>query len=194
MHTPALLNEIKKHVPGLEENWKEYLHFFKEISLPSKTILLSEGDVSQYAYFVTEGCLRLWFNDKGKDITFQFFFENEAVSSFESFRSGKPSQFNLETIEPVKLLKIHKKDVEVIFKTFPEATDYLIEILFQRLSRYTDLFLSRIKDNPEDRYRFLIQSEPRIPNRIPQHYIASYLGISPVSLSRIRKRVWNQKN
>lgn len=103
MQTPALLKEIKKRVPSMEENWKKYAHIFKEISLPSKTILLSEGEVSQYAYFVTEGCLRLWFNDKGKDITFQFFFENEAVSSFESFHFGTSSLFTLATIEPVKL-------------------------------------------------------------------------------------------
>ncbi|MBK7056645.1 MAG: Crp/Fnr family transcriptional regulator [Leptospiraceae bacterium] len=194
MQLPPLINELKERIPNLEKQWKEIENLFFEVSYPSKTNLLNEGDVSQYLYFVKEGCLRLWFNDKGKDITFQFFFENEIVTSFESFRFGIPSLFTLETIEPVKLLKINKQDLMSIFIKFPDTKDHLIEFLFQRLSRYTHLFLSRIKESPEDRYRALIKMEPRIPNRIPQHYIASYLGISPVSLSRIRKRVWEQKN
>lgn len=194
MKTPELLTELKKRIPILEKNWQDYESILSEVSFPSKTILLMEGDVSKYVYFITEGCLRLWFNDKGKDVTFQFFFENEVVTSFESFYFEAPSRFTLETIDQVTVLKIHKKDLIPTLKKYPEAKDFLNDFLAKRLSRYTHLFLSRIKDTPEERYRALIQEEPRIPNRIPQHYIASYLGISPVSLSRIRKRVWSQKN
>lgn len=91
MQLPPLINELKERIPNLEKQWKEIENLFFEVSYPSKTNLLNEGDVSQYLYFVKEGCLRLWFNDKGKDITFQFFFENEIVTSFESFRFGIPS-------------------------------------------------------------------------------------------------------
>ena len=82
MQLPPFINELKERIPNSEKQWKEIENLFFEESYPSKTILLNEGDVSQYLYFVKEGCLRLWFNDKGKDITFQFFFENEIVTSF----------------------------------------------------------------------------------------------------------------
>jgi CRP-like cAMP-binding protein len=82
--------------PIFDPNWEA---FFTEMHVPARTILLREGEVARQAYYIRQGCLRLWFNDNGKDITFQFFFENQGVSSIESFRTGRPSLFNLETIE-----------------------------------------------------------------------------------------------
>ena len=70
----------------------------------------------------------------------------------------------------------------------PGYREFLHEILFQRLEHYARLFLSRIRDTPEQRYKNLLRDHPEIIQRIPQHYIASYLGITPVSLSRIRNR------
>lgn len=87
-------------------NWEKYLHLFKRIEVPAKTTLLKEGEISKVAYFVEEGCLRIWFNNHGKDITFQFFLEGEDVSMIESFRTGQPSLFSLESIEPCTLLSI----------------------------------------------------------------------------------------
>jgi len=117
-----------------------------------------------------------------------FFFEGEGVSSVESFRSGEPSQFSIETLEPCTLLVLNKKNFEQLMDELPGQRELLIEILHQRVAHYMKLFLSRIKDNPEKRYADLLRENPRILQRIPQHYIASYLGITPVSLSRIRNR------
>ncbi len=61
--------------PGINIDWEKYSHLFKEVDIPAKTILLNEGEVSKYGYFIKKGCLRLWFDNKGKDVTFQFFFE-----------------------------------------------------------------------------------------------------------------------
>ena len=80
-------------------DWDKYSHFWKRLEVPAKTILLNEGEVSNKAYFIEKGCLRLWFNNQGKDVTFQFFFEKEAVSSIESFSKKQVSFFNIETIE-----------------------------------------------------------------------------------------------
>src|SRR5476649_1996859 len=85
--------------PPVNLQMSQYSHLLEEVEIPAKTILLHEGDVSKYGYFIKKGCLRLWFNNKGKDVTFQFFFENEAVSSIESFHTGEPNMFNIEDIE-----------------------------------------------------------------------------------------------
>jgi CRP-like cAMP-binding protein len=170
-------------------NWEKYGHLFEEQTIPAKTILLREGDISRNAYFIKDGCLRLWFNNKGKDVTFQFFFENEAVSSIESFRSGEPSLFSIESIEPATVVIISKKNFEKMFISDPEYAGVVQEALVKRMSHYSRLFMSYIKNTSEERYRELLKNSPHIIKRVPQHYIASYLGITSVSLSRIRNRV-----
>ena len=169
-------------------DWEKYRHLFREITVPAKTVLLQEGQIARQAYFIRKGCIRMWFNNHGKDLSFQFFFEGEGVSSVESFRSGQPSQFSIETLEPCTLLVLTKKNFHQLMEELPGQKEMLIEILHQRVAHYMDLFLSRIKDSPEKRYADLIRKNPHIIQRIPQHYIASYLGITSVSLSRIRNR------
>lgn len=181
--------QVNKQKDTFTIDLDKYRHLFKEMHVPAKTILLQEGRISKKAYYITKGCLRLWFNNNGRDITFQFFFENEGVSSIESFRSGEPSLFSIESIEPSTVLEITKKSFEVMIKTIPGYERFLQDILFQRLTHYSKLFLSRIKDNPQKRYAELLKNSPHIIQRIPQHYIASYLGITAVSLSRIRNKI-----
>ena len=168
--------------------WDAYKHFFNEQEVPAKTTLLREGEIARQAYYIKKGCARLWFNDNGKDITFQFFFEGQGVSSIERFRTGRPSLFNLETLEPCTLLIITKPDFEKMMTETPGFKETIEENLYQRLEHYFALFLSRIRDTPQQRYLNLLKDHPEIIQRIPQHYIASYLGITPVSLSRIRNK------
>lgn len=168
--------------------WDKFKSLFKRKEIPAKTILLQEGEISKKAYLVEKGCVRSWFNNNGKDITFQFFFEGETVSSIESFRANQPSVFNLESIEPCIVRTISKKDFEFILNNSQVIKEEIEEHIFRRLLFYQKLFLSRIKDNPQKRYEELVKQRPEILQRVPQHYIASYLGITAVSLSRIRNR------
>lgn len=166
----------------LESNIKQ------EYTLPAKTTLLEAGKISQYFYYIKQGCVRLWFNQDGKDITLQFFFEGEGVASIESFMQNTPSLFSIETIEPTTIWIYKKVDVLQVMKERPVLKDKIHELLVSRLTNYIHLFLSRIKDTPQQRYENLIKEKPEIIKRVAQHYIASYLGITPVSLSRIRNR------
>jgi CRP-like cAMP-binding protein len=168
--------------------WSKFLHLFKKQHIPARTILLREGKISQKAFYIENGCIRLWFNNNGKEVTFQFFFEGEGVSSIESFNTNKPSLFNIETIEPCVIRSIGKKDFQTIVNSSAAISKENQRHIFERLVFYQKLFLSRIKDNPQKRYEELVIAYPKILQRIPQHYIASYLGITAVSLSRIRNR------
>lgn len=169
-------------------HWDKFSVLFKQEEIPTKTTLLTEGQISKKAYFIEKGCLRLWFNNNGKDLTFQFFFEGDSVSSIESFKTKQPSLFSLESIEPCVIRSISQKDFQFIMENSPEIKNEVDEQIFQRLLFYQQLFLSRIKDNPEKRYKELLEKYPKILQRVPQHYIASYLGVTSVSLSRIRNR------
>ena len=174
--------------PGLNPDLQAFQGSFTEIEVPAKTLLLREGEVSRQAYQVLQGCVRLWFNDNGRDITFQFFFEGQGVSSIESFRTGRPSLLNMETVEPSKLRVIAKSDFDKMLAEVPGFKELIEESIYQRLEHYFALFLSRIRDTPQQRYLDLVKNHPEIIRRVPQHYIASYLGVTPVSLSRIRNK------
>lgn len=183
-----MLEHLYNQVKNDPVKWNQFGHFFEEKNVSTKTTLLTEGEVSHCMFFVREGCLRIWFNNDGKDVTFQFFFEHQQVSSFESFWSGQPSAFSIESIEATSLLILHKEGFEKLMDAFPDLKDRCFHALLGRLTNYGKLFLSQIKDNPQKRYQELLADHPEIIQRVPQHYIASYLGITPISLSRIRNR------
>jgi len=179
-----LIDIIKKD----KRIWEKFQNCLIERELKSKTVLLNENQVATHIFFIKEGCLRESFNKEGKDITFQFFFEGQAVASMDSFINNTPSLFSIESIEPSVIYSIKKTDFDEMLKTIPEFNETFQKLVFQRFSHYSHLFLSRIKDTPQERYNELLQNHPEIIKRVPQHFIASYLGITSVSLSRIRNR------
>ena len=175
VHT-SHLNHIESQIKS------EYL------SVPSKAILLEEGKVAEKLYLIRKGCLRLFFYNEGKDITFQFFFEGDFVASFDSLYKRTPSLFYLESIEPTELTAIRREDFYNQINNNLSLRQLYEKKLIDRFHAYQQLFLSRIKNTPQQRYEELLKEYPNIIQRVPQHYIASYLGITPVSLSRIRNR------
>ena len=168
--------------------FKNYFPHAERLEIPRRTLLLREGEISNTIFFLEDGIARLWFNQEGKDITFQFFFKNSSVSSIESLYENKPSLFNLETITPCSVKKITKAQFLDKMDTSPTFERSIHQIISKRLFHYQKLFLSRIKDSPQKRYEELLQKEPELLLNIPHHYIASYLGITSVSFSRIRNR------
>lgn len=180
---------VSAYFPGIEKEWSTYKRWFSEITVRSKTTLLREGEIPRTIFLVKEGSLRMSLYHKGKDITIQFFFEGEAVASFESFRSGRPSPIRLITVEPSTLILLQKEGFDLLLRNRPQTKDLLLDIAFRRFSHYSQLFISTITLTPRQRYLRLIAEEPKIAQRIPQRYIASYLGITPVSLSRIRHNI-----
>lgn len=170
------------------EKFSRYLAESERLSVSPKTLLLQEGDRADRLYFIHKGCLRLFFYHEGKDITFQFFFEGDFVASFDSLHRHQPSLFSLESIEPAELSAIKRDDFYHLIEQDPPLRRLYEEKLIDRLHVYQQLFLSRIRNTPRQRYEELLKEQPNIVQRVPQHYIASYLGITPVSLSRIRNR------
>lgn len=187
-----MFEQFKDKLQLDDDRWNDYKSCFKRIEVPAKTTLLHEGDVSKKMFLIEQGCIRVWFNNHGKDITSQFFFELETVGSIESFRKNIPSPANIETIEPSILWWISKKDLNRIIeeiKEIPHLRDLFIDKIFERTFDYMKYFFSSIKDTPQQRYLDLIKERPEIIKRVPQHYIASYLGISTVHLSRIKSKL-----
>lgn len=162
-------------------------------SVKSHEILLNEGDVANACFIVEKGILRLWNNYEGKDITVQFFFEGQGVSSFESLYLNEPSKFSIDALEDSNVYVLNKANLNLLITQYPEIENLITKQIAHRFIAYTNYFLSRIKDKPEDRYKALIQAEGDNMRRVLDHYIASYLGITSVSLSRIKKRIYDSK-
>lgn len=175
---------LLKKIPCIQN----YPNLFLKKEFPAKHILLKEGKIAKKLYFIENGSIRLWFNDNGKEISFQFFFEGDIVSSIESLKTNTPSLHSIETMEKTIAYEISKKNFFLLIKKDNYVRDLFEQIMADRLIFYQRLFLSRIKDKPQKRYEDLLINHPEIIQRVPLHYISSFLGLTPVSLSRIRSR------
>ncbi len=164
------------------------LSAFEPISIQKKKILLEPGKLCTQLYFVTSGILRSYYVDvKGTEQIYQIRMENSWISDLESFFSHTPSKYYIEALEDTQLLAITHHRMEQLLVEIPNLERYF-RILFQRA--YVNS-LKRLNatmwDSALDRYNELLKEQPEVFQRVPLIYIASYLGITPESLSRIRK-------
>lgn len=168
--------------------WKTLLPYATKRELKKNEVVIQEGEVSKYLYYVEQGCLRSSFNKDGKDISFQFFLGNSFIASFESFAFDEKSPYVIESILSTTIWCIPKTIVIEQMNKSETLKTMIFQLVCERLREYQRLFLSRIKNTPQQRYEELMLTNQELINKIPQHYIASYLGITSVSLSRIRCR------
>lgn len=157
-----------------------FMNYAQTRDLPKKYSLLHQGEVSRYAYFVKSGCLRMWYNDCGNDITVKFFAPGDVVASLESFYQGTPSKFGIESILPTVVMVVSKTVFTEQLDKSAAFKDEILAISVSCMTDYQNLFLNRIMKNPEERFRLLMEQKPHLFEIIPHHYIASYLGITPV--------------
>jgi len=187
-----MIFHFRNQFPQLNAYWDRYLQFQKKIEASAKTILLEEGKISQQYIFIEKGCVRFFFNNNGDDKTVQFFFENEGLTSFDSFVNNVPSLFTIETIEPSIIYLLPKQYVLQLMEELSHEPDFaqmILQMSARRQLHYMNEFVSFIRDTPEQRYQNLLSGRPHIVQRVPQHYIASYLGVSIVHLSRIKSKL-----
>ncbi|MFB0495093.1 CRP-like cAMP-binding protein [Mucilaginibacter sp. OAE612] len=188
---------FKDRFPKLNAYWDRYLPFQKRMEVPAKTVLLQEGKISQHYIFIEKGCVRTFFNNNGDDKTVQFFFENEGLSSFDSFVNNVPSSFTIETIEPSVIYLLPRQYVSQLMDELSHEPDFaqmILQMTARRQMHYINEFVSIIRDTPEQRYQLLLNERPHIIQRVLQHYIASYLGVSKVHLSRIKSKLAKGKS
>ncbi len=187
-----MLFHFRTQFPQLNPFLDKYLEFQKRLEVPAKTVLLDEGKVSQQYIFIEKGCVRAFFNNNGNDKTIQFFFENEGLTSLESFINNTPGLFTIETLEPSVVYLLPKQYVTQLIGELSHEPDFLqtlLQISARRQTHYINEFVSFIRDTPEQRYQKLLNERPHLVQRVPQHYIASYLGVSTVHLSRIKRKL-----
>ena len=162
--------------------------FIDEITIPARTILINEGAFTDQLFLIDKGSIRAWYKNDNKEVTVELFLENKLVTSIEGFLFSETSIYNFETIEDCTLRCVSKENFDLYLSQRENIKDVFYQTLLRRSSIHNRKTIDLLKIKPEDRYRQLIIQEPDIVDRIPLHIIASYLGITSVSLSRIRAR------
>jgi CRP-like cAMP-binding protein len=168
--------------------------FFTPKKLRKKQYLLQEGDICKYMAFVEKGLLRSYnVDEKGFEHMIQFAWEGWWIADTYSFLSGEPAAYNIDALEEGELLLISLPNFEEMMLQVPKMERYF-RILFQNniISKERRL-LSSISYSAEEKYLKLTETNPELVQRIPQNLIASYLGITAETLSRIRKNLMQRK-
>lgn len=163
--------------------------FFEKKTFPKKTILLREGEICKFEAFILIGCIKTYFiNKDGFEVILTFATENWWISDVASFQDQKPSNMFIETIEDTELLMLTPKTKEILLEKYP-ALEKMFRLMMQRhLHSYQERLFENIALSADERYANFLKKYPALPQRIPQHLIASYLGISAEFLSRLRSR------
>ncbi len=153
------------------------------------SVLLREGQISAEAYFVLEGCVRQYYLVDGEEKTSNFFTEEQWVISMNSFNQNLPANHYLECCMDSCLVVGNREKEEHLYKKFPKLETISRIVLTQIFAEQQELMATYTVDTPEQRYLKLLQCRPELLQKIPQYQIASYVGVKPESLSRIKKRI-----
>lgn len=190
----VFFQSLRNKVPFSNEELEVLKKYLTPKKLRKKQYLLQEGDVSKFIAFVEKGALRSYsIDEKGVERIIQFALEGWTISDLYSFLTGEPATYNIDAVEDSELVLISKAAHEELLQILPKYESWIrIQITGAYVAMQRRL-TSIISLSLEDRYASFTALYPEIVQRIPQHMIASYMGLTPETLSRVRNRISSKK-
>ncbi|MES2655565.1 MAG: Crp/Fnr family transcriptional regulator [Bacteroidota bacterium] len=190
--TTLFLEELQKRVVVPEGQYEEFLSLWEFKKFKRNEFILQEGEVPNFSVFVLKGCLRQYIvNEKGEESIVYFAEERHWIGDLPAMRNKVASAFIFQAIEECELLTISAANWEEAFVRFPWWTQAHLTGYQKWAAKMQQQMADLNTQTGETRYLTLLKEKPGLFQRVPQHYIASYLGISPETLSRIRKKIFN---
>jgi CRP-like cAMP-binding protein len=185
-----LFHSIQQKIQITSEELEDIKPFFTPKKLRKKQYLLQEGDVCKYTAFVEKGSLRSYsIDEKGNEHVIQFALEAGWISDQYSLLTGEPSLYNIDAVEDSELLLITHTSFEAMMSNMPCMEKYFRLLLQNNMIALHRRLVASLSLSAEEKYTKMVNAYPNIIQRVPQHMIASYLGITPETLSRIRKQM-----
>ena len=189
------LTNVKEHISISEDEFEFCKTLFIPKKLRKRQYLLQEGDVCRYTAFVEKGMLRTFtVDEKGNEPILQFSMEGWWVTDLYSFLTDEPSRYNIEALEDCELLLITRPSWDILLEKVPAFERYFRILIQNNLIATQRRLIGSMTESAEEQYTKLIASFPTCLQRVPQHMIASFLGITPETLSRIRSQMAARKN
>jgi len=183
-----LYKKVNSIIPITEEELSSCKDLFVSKKLRKRQFLLQEGDVCKYQAFVEKGMLRSYtIDEKGTEHILQFASEGWWMADLSSYLTGEPSLFNIEALEDAELLLLTKPSWEKLMQTIPRSEHYFRILIQNNLVATQKRLMQSLVETAEEKYIKFTQTYPDCIQRLPQHMIASYLGLSRETLSRMRK-------
>jgi len=190
-----LINYFKNYFPLNSKERAELFVHFAERRIKRRGFILQQGDVCRHFTFVVSGCFKMYAVDKnGKEHNIQFAAENDWITDLASFYAEKPSQLYIEATEPSLILQIKHPDLLSLYINHHKFDRNFRIIIEQKFIALQNRVLQNISSTAEERYQSFLEQYPHISNRLPNTQIASYLGITPEFLSKIRKDLAQKPN
>ena len=184
----TLLQYIAPGFPIPPEARKAMEDAFVQKHLLKNDMLIEEGQICRHLYFLEKGCIRGFYNIDGKDVSQWFGFENDFVTSFSSFITRKPAREFIQLVEDASLWCISREQLDELLLQYPALERSVRQVYEQYYIRLEERYSNAHFKTATERYNDLLLFSPHILTRMPLGYIASYLGISAETLSRIRKK------
>ncbi|MET3018166.1 Crp/Fnr family transcriptional regulator [Flavobacterium hydatis] len=185
----CIITNLSQFLDTNEEDSVAFKKILKLRVIKKNEHLLVEGDVCNYGVFIAQGCLRYYYLLDGVESTGNFFFENDWYTDFDSFLYGNPSQQNIEALEDCVLYLVYKQDFDKLAEERPIFNLFLRQMMERSIKGLTGRNKAMTLLSHEERYLQFIKYCPKVMERVSLKYIATYLGVKPESLSRIRTRV-----
>lgn len=190
--------QINKNVCKNVAFSEEELHIFNEHlqykTIKKKTFLLQEGEICNFEAFIIKGCMRKYYIDKnGFEVILQFAIEDWWVSDIASFHEQKPSDLFIEALEDCEIFVLTPDKKEDLLTKAPRFERQFRLLVQKNLSATQSRLINSIAQTAYERYADFLKKYPKIPQRVAQHYIASYLGISAEFLSKVRAKMAKEK-
>ena len=184
----------KTKVDLTDEELKLIDTYFEIKALKKKDFLLQNGKICNFIGFIVDGTIRHFHIKDGVEKTCDISFENSWVTDFQSFTHNSYSIMNLQAMEDTTVFVIRKENLYKLYTDCNRYETFGRLMAEQVAQRATEIAMSLSSDKPEERFQNLINKQPDLFQRIPQKYIANFLGVSPESLSRIRNRILKKSN
>ncbi len=156
---------------------------------PKETHLLKEGQIAKNAYVVINGCIREYYIQNGEEITSEFYTEMQSAVNFDSMANNKPSKYYFTCTEETTVAIMNSEKENALYKKFPRFGEVCRVEMEKILGASQESLLTFKNSTPKERYLNLLKNRPKLLQRVPQYQLASYLGVKPETLSRIRKRI-----